>query len=155
MRNNFIFSSESVTEGHPDKLCDQVSDAIVDHFLGLDPLSRVVAECAVSSGVIFLATRFSSDASLGITEVAREVVSKVGYEHGVFNARDCTIMTNIQEITLKERHDIDERDMDDKALDKVTAGHQVTVFGYACKQTKTLMPLPITAIFLFMSQPDV
>jgi S-adenosylmethionine synthetase len=144
MRNNFIFSSESVTEGHPDKLCDQVSDAIVDHFLVLNPLSRIVAECAVSTGVIFIAARFASSASLGITEVAREVINEVGYDQGLFNARDCTIMTNIQELGLKEQMSADEKDMDDKELGKVTAGHQVTAFGYACQQTETLMPLPIS-----------
>ena len=144
MKNNFIFSSESVTEGHPDKLCDQVSDAIVDHFLELDPLSRIVAECAVSTGVIFIAARFASSASLGISEIARDVINEVGYEQGVFNARDCTIMTNIQELNDREHVIADEKDMDAKALGKVYSGHQVTVFGYACKQTEALMPLPIS-----------
>ena len=81
MKHNFMFTSESVTEGHPDKLCDQISDAIVDAFLAADPHSKVVAECAASTGILFLAARFVSQATLDIAEVARRTVHQIGYEN--------------------------------------------------------------------------
>ena len=79
MSDDFIFTSESVTLGHPDKLCDQISDAIVDRFLRQDPTSSVAAECAISSGVVFLAARYASKAKVDITDIARRVIREVGY----------------------------------------------------------------------------
>src|SRR5687768_7707470 len=93
MKQDFMFTSESVTDGHPDKLCDQVSDALVDRFLQQDPFSRVIAECAVSTGILFIAARFASSASIDIPEVARQVIHQIGYDQPDFNARDCTVMT--------------------------------------------------------------
>jgi S-adenosylmethionine synthetase len=133
-----------VTEGHPDKLCDQISDAIVDGFLEADPFSRVIAECAVSTGILFLATRFYSQATLDIPEVARRIVRQVGYEKQRFNATDATIMTSFQELPEAMYQNRDESGMDDAELDRLTAHNPATVFGYACNQTATLMPLPIS-----------
>ena len=76
MKKDFMFTSESVTEGHPDKLCDQISDAIVDRFLQQDPFSRVITECAVSTGIVFIAARFEPNANVDFTTVARQVIDQ-------------------------------------------------------------------------------
>jgi len=144
MKSDFMFTSESVTEGHPDKLCDQISDAIVDAFLEADPFSRVIAECAVSTGILFLATRFYSQARLDIPEIARQIVRQTGYEKQRFNATDATIMTSFQELPAAMYFGRDEAGMDDTELDRLAAHNPATVFGYACNQTAALMPLPIS-----------
>jgi S-adenosylmethionine synthetase len=141
--DDFIFTSESVTSGHPDKLCDQVSDAIVDHFLAQDPYSRIVAECAVSSGVMFISAHYASRARLDIPEIARQVIRGVGYSKDVFDADACTIMTSFMDHTVTDYRSLNLDALDDQDLSQVHAGHQVTVFGYACDQTEVLMPLPI------------
>jgi S-adenosylmethionine synthetase len=143
VKANFVFTSESVTEGHPDKLCDQISDAIVDHFLAADPWSRIVAECAVANGVIFIAARFVSTASVDIPQVAREVIRQVGYSGEDFNANDCTILTNFTELAESERVAVDERELSSADHDRRTAKNHATVFGFACNQTRTMMPMPI------------
>jgi S-adenosylmethionine synthetase len=144
MRRDFVFTSESVTEGHPDKLCDQISDAIVDRFLHRDPFSRVVSECAVSQGVVFIAARFRSEARVDVPEVAREVIREVGYTRGVFNASDCAVLTSLADRPLEPELRLDETQMSEAELDQLTARHQATVFGYACRQTPELMPLPLS-----------
>jgi S-adenosylmethionine synthetase len=143
MSKHFMFTSESVTAGHPDKLCDQISDAIVDRYLSEDALSHVNAECAVAKGVVFLATRVASRARVDVVNIAREVIAAAGYDDERFNARDCTVVTSISELPREMRQQANERDMDDKALDHLHASQQVTVFGFACTQTDMLMPLPI------------
>ena len=143
MSDDFIFSSESVTTGHPDKLCDQVSDAIVDHFLVQDHYSSVEAECAVSSGVMFIAARYASKARLDIPEIARAVIRGVGYSREVFDADSCTIMTSFMDHTVSDYRPLDLEDMGDEDIDRITVKHPVTVFGYACDQSPALMPLPI------------
>jgi S-adenosylmethionine synthetase len=143
MKQDFMFTSESVTDGHPDKLCDQVSDAIIDRFLQQDPFSRVVAECAVSKGILFIAARFASLASIDISDVARQVISQIGYEHGDFNANDCTIMTSLMELSALAHPQLDEREMSEKELEAITARNQANVFGFACNQSAAMMPLPI------------
>ena len=143
MSDNFIFTSESDTQGHPDKLCDQVSDAIVDHFLIEDPDSGIDTECAVASGVMFISAHYASRARLDITDIARQVISDVGYSKDVFDADACTIMTSFMDHTANSYQPLSLDELDDKALDRITAKHQVTTFGYACDQTRALMPLPI------------
>lgn len=143
MNDDFIFTSESVTTGHPDKLCDQVSDAIVDHFLIQDHHSSVEAECAVSSGVMFIAARYASKARLDIPRIARRVIREVGYTKDVFDADSCTIMTSFMDHSVRDYRPLDLDDMSDEDIGRVTAKHQVTVFGYACDQSPALMPLPI------------
>lgn len=144
MKQNFMFTSESVTDGHPDKLCDQVSDALVDRFLQQDPFSKVIAECAVSTGILFIAARFASSASIDIPEVARQVIRQIGYEQADFNARDCTVMTSLSELPSLPHPHIDEREMDEEELEAVTAKNQANVFGFACNQSAAFMPLPIS-----------
>jgi S-adenosylmethionine synthetase len=142
MKKDFMFTSESVTEGHPDKLCDQISDAIVDHFLQKDPCSRVIAECAVSTAIVFIAARFSSAESIDFSNIARQVISQIGYDQNTFNSKTCSVLTSLKELPA-EKCSFDEKTLDDKAIDRITVKNQVNVFGFACNQTSALMPLPI------------
>lgn len=143
MKEDFMFTSESVTEGHPDKLCDQISDAIVDHFLQQDPLSRVIAECAVSTAIVFVAARFRSKASVDFATIAREVINGIGYEQPAFNGRTCSIVTSLSELPSDDRNGRDELDLTEPELEQIPVKNQVTVFGFACDQTPSLIPLPI------------
>ncbi|MFN6537995.1 MAG: methionine adenosyltransferase [Nostoc sp. EkiNYC01] len=143
MKKDFMFTSESVTEGHPDKLCDQISDAIVDRFLQQDPYSRVITECAVSTGIVFLAARFEPNTNVDFTNIARQVIEQVGYDHKEFNGKTCSILTSLRELPFEQQHLFDENSLSDTEIEKITVNNQVTVFGFACNQTSTLMPLPI------------
>ena len=143
MSDDFIFTSESVTSGHPDKLCDQVSDAIVDQFLAQDPYSGIVAECAVASGVMFISAHYASRARLDIPEIARQVIRGIGYSKDVFDADACTVMTSFMDHTASAYRSLDLDSLDDADLDQITAKHQVTLFGFACDHTPNLMPVPI------------
>jgi len=144
MRKSFLFTSESVTEGHPDRVCDIVADAIVDKFLQQDPYSHVVAECALSKGIVFIAARFASKATVDIPEVARRVVGGIGYRREDFNAAECTVVTSLTAQPPEQRYEWDESQLTDKELDRIVVLNQTTQFGYACTQTPDLMPFPIT-----------
>ena len=140
---NFMFTSESVTEGHPDKLCDQISDTIVDHFLSQDPLARVRAECAVARSIVFIAARFASSANIDFTRLARKVIQRIGYDHPDFNPKSCSILTSPQVLPTDSANRFDETVLTDAEIDAIPARNQVTVFGFACDHTKVLLPLPI------------
>ncbi len=145
MRRNFIFTSESVSEGHPDKLCDRISDAIVDRFLQQDPYASIIAESAVSQSIVFIAAQFASTAMVDIPNVARSVVNNVGYTDEVFSGRTCTALTSLQELPLDESLRFDETNLSDEEIERIAVRHhQVNSFGFACDQTKVLMPMPIT-----------
>ncbi len=143
MRRNFMFTSESVTEGHPDKLCDQISDAIVDHMLMQDPYARVRAECAVSSAIVFIAARFATSAKVDLPHLARKVIKRIGYDQQEFNAKSCSILTAPQGLAPDRNYQFDERELDEKGIDRIKVKNQVTVFGFACDQTSDLVPMPV------------
>jgi S-adenosylmethionine synthetase len=138
-----MFTSESVTAGHPDKLCDQISDAIVDHFLKQDPCAQVRAECAVSSAIIFIAARFASEAKVDLAYVARKVIKKIGYDQPDFNAQICSILSAPQALPIAKSSQFDEEKLTEAQIKRISAKNQVTLFGFACDQTPALMPLPI------------
>jgi len=142
MKKDFMFTSESVTEGHPDKLCDQISDAIVDRFLLQDPYARVITECAVSTAVVFIAARFEPGVSVDVTNVARQVIEQVGYDQPDFNGKTCSILTSLRELPREER-DFDEKNLSDAEIEQIPVKNIVNVFGFACNQTSNLMPMPI------------
>jgi len=138
-----MFTSESVTEGHPDKLCDQISDAIVDHFIRQDPYARVRVECAVSSAIIFIAARFASSAKVDFAHLARKVIRKIGYDQPDFNDKICSILSAPQELPVDKSNQFEEAELTEARIDKIAAKNQVTLFGFACDHTPVLMPLPI------------
>ncbi len=143
MQHDFMFTSESVTEGHPDKLCDQVSDAIVDRFLQQDPSARIVAECATATAILFIAARFDAKASVDFPAVARQVINQVGYDQPAFNSQTCSIVTSVQELPSDGYRQFDEEHLSDEDMDRIPVKNQVTVFGFACTQTPAYLPLPI------------
>jgi S-adenosylmethionine synthetase len=138
-----MFNSESVTEGHPDKLCDQISDAIVDHFLKQDPYAQVRAECAISSAIIFIAARFASEAKVDFAYVARKVIKRIGYDQPDFNAQICSILSAPHALPIDKSTQFDEEKISEAEIKRIAAKNQVTLFGFACNQTPALMPLPI------------
>ncbi|WP_028320104.1 methionine adenosyltransferase [Desulfatiglans anilini] len=143
MRKDYTFISESVTEGHPDKLCDQISDAIVDHFLMQDPCALVRAECAVSSAILFIGAHFATSAKVDLPHVARKVIKRIGYDQPDFNSKTCSILTAPQGRPPEKKALFDEHALTEAEIDRITSGEQGTVFGFACDQTSVLMPLPI------------
>ena len=142
MQNDFVFTSEAVTEGHPDKLCDQISDAIVGRFLRQDAHARVTAECAVSTSIAFLSVKLSSTATVNVADVARRVIREVGYTgpRG-FSDSTCAVMTSIHEFPVRKMRS--DALTSAEALERLVSEDQATVFGFACRHTPVLMPLPI------------
>lgn len=143
MKKNFMLTSESVTEGNPDKLCDIISDAIVDHFLEQDPYSRIIAECSVAASILFIAARFASEATVSLSETARKVIGQIGYNSADFNARTSSVLTSIKELPLEPADRFDERKLSSRDIEAIPAGNQVTTFGFACRQNEAFMPLPV------------
>jgi S-adenosylmethionine synthetase len=143
MKKNYIHMSESVTEGHPDKLCDQISDAIVDRFLEHDPGAGIIAECAVSSSVVFIAARFASSVKVDFPNVARKVLRRIGYVDHEFNYKTCSILTSLKEMERDREPFPDEAEMSDPDIERILVQDQVTLFGFACRQSPTFLPLPI------------
>lgn len=137
MTREMIFTSESVTPGHPDKLCDRISDAAIDALLREDPGARGVVETALATGVLFIAARHSADARLDLASLARQVILDAGYVSADFDARRCSILTSISELP---RAPAARNASPDRA-----SREQANAFGYACRDTAELMPAPIAA----------
>jgi len=148
----YLFTSESVSEGHPDKVADQISDALIDYFLAYDPNSKVACETLVTTGQVVLAGEVKSEAYLDVQDIAREVIRKIGYTKSeyMFEANSCGIFSAIHEQSADINQGVERKKKEDQG-----AGDQGMMFGYATNETDNYMPLPLDLAHLLLRELSV